>query len=342
MGLESTPLFSIIICAQDRRKYLLAAIKSAVAQTVPRETFEVIVVKNFSDDEIDSFAEKNQVQTVLVDSGPLSSKIAEGSERSKGRYLCFLDDDDLFAPDKLSRIQGYITKYGEISYYHNSFITIDEDGAEIGAAISIQAESPKVFNGTKEILDGIPYMIRFRADWYASTICVRRNLVADHIRALRQTTASTDKFLFLAGISEGGLCILDNERTTLYRMHKSLTTVVSHYEDFIDRKKKFYEKSMKSFRVIADLFRLTPISGVCESYLTHDEVLSAFVGDQDTFPAVDGLQRVLRSSFHHGFKSTLVWYFLLLLRKLFGSIVLRSYYAWSNTRFATLTGSSAR
>ena len=54
-------LISVIIRAHNRRKFLLGAVKSALNQTLDRKFYEIIVVKNWRDDEVDNFIEKNNV-----------------------------------------------------------------------------------------------------------------------------------------------------------------------------------------------------------------------------------------------------------------------------------------
>ena len=219
-------------------------------------------------------------------------------------------------------MNDFITRYGEFSYYRNSFIAIDESGTEIKDDISIQAPSLIVLQGFGEILKAVSCMIRYRADWYASTMCVRKDLVSNRIDSLRKTQASTDKFLFLAGLSGDGVCVLDDARTTLYRMHGSLTTVVSNYQDFIAKKSDFYEQSRRSFEVINVIYNQTPIKEICEAFLVHEEVLAAFTGNKRSFSMIGKLPRVLASSYRYGFKSTLFWYLMLILRMVFGSLLL--------------------
>ena len=51
----SDPFISIIITAHKRKEYLLDAFKSAYNQTLSKNKYEIIVTKNFVDDELDSF-----------------------------------------------------------------------------------------------------------------------------------------------------------------------------------------------------------------------------------------------------------------------------------------------
>ena len=52
---------SVIVSAYDRKKYLLEALKSVTDQSLPRDTYEIILVKNLNDETIDKFAEQNNI-----------------------------------------------------------------------------------------------------------------------------------------------------------------------------------------------------------------------------------------------------------------------------------------
>jgi len=58
-GLTDQPYISVIVTAYNRRRYLPFALKSLEAQTLPKDKFEVIVVKNFDDKESDNIISRN-------------------------------------------------------------------------------------------------------------------------------------------------------------------------------------------------------------------------------------------------------------------------------------------
>ncbi|MFP3287412.1 MAG: glycosyltransferase [Acidilobus sp.] len=61
------PYISVIVTAYNRRRYLPFALRSLEAQTLPRDKFEVIVVKNFDDKESDSIISRNGWKDVYND-----------------------------------------------------------------------------------------------------------------------------------------------------------------------------------------------------------------------------------------------------------------------------------
>jgi len=59
--MTADPHISVIVTAYNRKKYLLGAVRSALNQTLPRDLYEVIVVKNFRDEAIDRELEERGV-----------------------------------------------------------------------------------------------------------------------------------------------------------------------------------------------------------------------------------------------------------------------------------------
>jgi glycosyltransferase involved in cell wall biosynthesis len=96
-----TCLFSIIIPTFNRGRILRDALESVFAQGVPE--VEVIVVDDGSTDETEAVVGMygSRVQYVYQENrGPAAAK-NEGIRRARGRYIAFLDSDDVWLPGKL-------------------------------------------------------------------------------------------------------------------------------------------------------------------------------------------------------------------------------------------------
>jgi len=112
------PFISVIITAHNRREFLLDAVNSALNQTLPKDEYEVIVVKNFEDKSIDKFLEEHGVKNIVTNEGPLGAKIAKGVEESRGEVISLLEDDDLWLPQKLEKVKQ-VFQDENVIYYHN-------------------------------------------------------------------------------------------------------------------------------------------------------------------------------------------------------------------------------
>jgi glycosyltransferase involved in cell wall biosynthesis len=96
-----TCLFSIIIPTFNRGRILRDALESVFVQGVPE--VEVIVVDDGSTDETEAVVGMygSRVQYVYQENrGPAAAK-NEGIRRARGRYIAFLDSDDVWLPGKL-------------------------------------------------------------------------------------------------------------------------------------------------------------------------------------------------------------------------------------------------
>jgi hypothetical protein len=130
--LPESPLVSILICNYNYGQFLSAAIDSALNQTYPRT--EVIVVDDGSTDDsreiIASY--ENRIIPILKDNGGHSSAVNAGFAASRGDVICLLDSDDLFLPEKVSRVlQAWKQSPRSCIVYHQLRMT-DAHGRNIG------------------------------------------------------------------------------------------------------------------------------------------------------------------------------------------------------------------
>jgi glycosyltransferase involved in cell wall biosynthesis len=96
----SEPLFSIILPAYARPRLLAEALGSVLAQTL--QDFECIVVDDASPRPFET-QDDPRIRLVRRDThgGPTAARNT-GLNHARGRYVVFLDDDDLFTPERLS------------------------------------------------------------------------------------------------------------------------------------------------------------------------------------------------------------------------------------------------
>jgi glycosyltransferase involved in cell wall biosynthesis len=102
-GPAAAPLVSVVIPTHDRLGMLRQAVASVERQTF--RSFELIVVDDASTDGTWSWLATRPDLCALrheVRQGPAAAR-NHGAALAAGRYLAFLDSDDLFLPDKLTQ-----------------------------------------------------------------------------------------------------------------------------------------------------------------------------------------------------------------------------------------------
>lgn len=98
----SSPLVSVVVPVYNGERYIGEAIESALAQTCRR--IEVIVIDDGSTDGTARVvAQFPSVKYCLQPPSGTSAARNRGVELSQGRFLAFLDADDLWVEDKLAR-----------------------------------------------------------------------------------------------------------------------------------------------------------------------------------------------------------------------------------------------
>jgi glycosyltransferase involved in cell wall biosynthesis len=101
MGPAKQPLISVVIPAFNGEAFLEQAIQSALGQTWPRT--EVVVVDDGSTDGSAEIAGSHPVKLVRQENRGVASARNRGVDEAAGELLTFLDQDDLFRPEKLER-----------------------------------------------------------------------------------------------------------------------------------------------------------------------------------------------------------------------------------------------
>ncbi|MFC5299822.1 glycosyltransferase family 2 protein [Azospira restricta] len=134
-------LVSVITPAYKAEKTIAETIRSVQAQTYP--DWEMLVVDDGSPDGtagvVAQFAlEDPRVRLIRqANAGPAMARQA-ALEQARGRYVAFLDSDDLWLPEKLARQLEFMSQYqAAISY--TSFRRIRADGSGAGHRIRIPA-----------------------------------------------------------------------------------------------------------------------------------------------------------------------------------------------------------
>ncbi|MEM3209452.1 MAG: glycosyltransferase [Thermoplasmata archaeon] len=187
---------SVIVTAYNRKDFLLDALKSAVNQTLNRKFYEIIVVKNFNDNEIDNYILENNIKEINMDGG-IGSFLNAAILESHGNIISFLDDDDLFTKDKLEYIYNNFTD--KVAYIHNNFIAINKNGNEIDFTNK-----------------GI--------DFNMSCISIRKNIINKNVS---KVTIMQDVFMYLSAIGNGKI-IKAKKVLTYYRIHDSNISISSN------------------------------------------------------------------------------------------------------------------
>lgn len=123
-------LVSIVIPTFNRDRYIVQTVASVVAQTY--ENWQLIIVDDGSTDNtrqvLDPFVRDQRISLVCQDNQGQAAARNNGLAQAQGELLCFLDSDDLWKPDKLTRQVRLMSENPDYDVVYGDRETIDEHG----------------------------------------------------------------------------------------------------------------------------------------------------------------------------------------------------------------------
>ena len=124
--------FSILIVNYNYEAHVARAILSSLSQQYPADSFEVIIVDDGSTDNsievIDQLAKShNKLRFIKQSNLGQAAAFYAGLALAKFEWICLLDSDDYFNPDKLSVLNDFIHQVGD----HADFICHNVDAFDV-------------------------------------------------------------------------------------------------------------------------------------------------------------------------------------------------------------------
>jgi len=195
---------SVILTAYNRRTFIVDAIKSVLDQSLDRKNWEMIVVKNYHDEIIDSILQENNFKSIEMD-GSIGEFLCEGIKSSNGDIVSFLDDDDLFLKDKLEHIYNLFSKDHRLVFYHNNSLICSSD-------LAIKERSRITKNPAFNM----------------SSISVRKSVI--DLDNLRKVRTDQDVYMLISAVESGGKIKVGKKVETYYRVNNE-STQTSRFEN---------------------------------------------------------------------------------------------------------------
>lgn len=226
---EYTNLVSIIVPVYNKERFLAQTIESVQRQSY--KEWELILVDDCSSDDSMVIVEEYKMQDSRI--CPIRQEKNQGAaktrnrgvEEAKGRYLCFLDADDLWEPDKLYR-QITFMKEQKCAFCFMGYEFADEQANGLGKIVHVPEKITY-----KEALKNTTI--------FTSTVMIDRSMVEDKDIFMPQI-ASEDTATWWHILKEYGAGYGLDENLVKYR--RSANTLSSNKLEAIKRIWNLYRK----------------------------------------------------------------------------------------------------
>lgn len=283
----------------------------------PREFYEIVVSKNFKDDDIDVYLRKNSVLVVNTGDIDIGEQLFLALSNSSGDIVCFLDDDDRFKPNKLNSVFLKFSGNSDLVYYHNSADSIDDKSITMPGNIHKRIKDKVIIQGPSP--DGIAKYLRSRDDFtlYSlmfnlSCVSIRRRIIEGFMEYLKKIIDGTDWFIFYCAMLSSGMMEFDTEILSDYRVHVSFSNVLTSQIPLKGIAKFTIEKFEVEghFTLVLLNFCIgTGAEKILRAKILEEKILMRILGKRNqNIPLKDYVEylRMLQFTAHPSIKNTLV------------------------------------
>jgi len=126
------PKLSVIIASYNHQDYIAETLRSIEEQTFG--DFEIIIVDDGSSDKTVEVAKSAQSRAQIYtqqNQGVVAAR-NRGVDLAKGKYICFVDSDDVVLPERFAKQVPLLDSNSELGLVFADALIIDSQGAKIG------------------------------------------------------------------------------------------------------------------------------------------------------------------------------------------------------------------
>jgi glycosyltransferase involved in cell wall biosynthesis len=142
----SEPTFSVILPAYNAERTVASSIRSVLAQT--RGDFELVIVDDGSTDGtaavIEPFLADRRLRLVRQENRGLARARNAGIEVARGRYVSFIDSDDLYLPSYLEAYGGALDADPQAAFAYGDSWALEDDTRRIRRKSTFSSLRPPV------------------------------------------------------------------------------------------------------------------------------------------------------------------------------------------------------
>lgn len=220
--MSAADAISVVVTVwRGRKQFLLQALGCVPSST--SFPLELIVAADFHDDALELEVRRRNGKWVVSNETHLGAKVAEGVRTARGFVVAFLEDDDLFHPDRLEQMHRAFTEDPDLGFFHNAQLTFP-DGEAPAFAGPLPARRPVRVPRDRRTNEDCERIWTLGAGYNASSTAMRRDLLEPHLDELAKLRVGLPPYLFYRAWCSPMALTVDERPLTAVRLHSTNTT----------------------------------------------------------------------------------------------------------------------
>lgn len=212
-----TPLVTALIDTYNHERFIEEAISSVLGQDFPASKLEILVVDDGSTDKTPHIVRKFEPRVRLIrkTNGGQASAFNTGIPEARGEIIAFLDGDDWWAPNKISRVTEILTSRPNIGVLGHGYFQMDS--IRNTSATTAPLSSCKLDFTS---LDDIAFFRHMMSFFGTSRVVIRKKIALQALPVPESIVIEADEFLSILSIGLSGAFLLEDP-LTYYRIHEN-------------------------------------------------------------------------------------------------------------------------
>lgn len=264
MAVKSFESFSVIVICYKRKDFLLNAVKSVLSQDYPSDKIQIIVVKAFYDNEVDSFLRENEVDVTFSDTAYYGKSVADALAIATGDIVCLLDDDDVFYSDKLSKISQTFQTDENIGTTVNNYNIIDKNGRAIESDFHRTERERQRMLGLRvfgpEDHDLAIMLNALRMTFNSSRICFKREITENRLNMISKISYMVDAIPAVLCLNDRKSIASLPEELSGYRIHENNISLPPEGRRDMEKLIAGHAKILNDADVLSEYFAATNLN----------------------------------------------------------------------------------
>jgi hypothetical protein len=220
------------------------------------------VLKNFVDLNLERDYANNEVKFVNLGNEPVGEYIKKGLILAKGEIVSFLDDDDIFYPNKLDTVYKIFQQNEKLIYLHNNF-SYEENKRKTKFQPKKRFINDIVIrnNGGLERINSHKLNIIWKNSLAInlSSVSIKKNSILENVLLFKNITGMTDYFILMCCLLKNDVELLFSTKIlNMYKISEGETHSTDLFEIVKEKLIKLSKAQIQSAYPFVSLMAWTP------------------------------------------------------------------------------------
>ena len=216
MSKSTNPAVTVLVDTFNHERFIEAAILSVLAQDFPAAETEILVVDDSWTDKTPEIVRKfgSRVRLIRKKNGGQASAFNVGISEARGEIVAFLDGDDWWARNKLSRATEYLATRREVGVLGHGIYQVDTVLGHTREILPIKSREISFAS-----MEGTTFFRQIMCFFGTSRLVIRKEIAQRVLPIPESIVIEADEFLAIMSIAYSRAVLL-LDPLTYYRLHE--------------------------------------------------------------------------------------------------------------------------